>query len=249
MNPRVFFIGRVIGFVVVLALALIAYYFFAYNTVIEEPIACTMEALLCPDGSGVGRSGPQCAFSPCPRVPFLIGTLNNNAHGFRLVMNSPNDENMGVAYTLPLEGVATDTISRFVSQNIKVFGIFREGNTFVVSRVEELPIEERDPTIGRVGVGKTVFINGVRITLHRVVQDSRCPVDAQCIEGGGITANVTFRSDTDSETRNMASDEAPLPFDSYRISIIRIDPPRMSGYEPDPSSYVLTFKVTANPRS
>lgn len=29
---------------------------------------CTMEAKLCPDGSAVGRSGPNCEFSPCPLV-------------------------------------------------------------------------------------------------------------------------------------------------------------------------------------
>lgn len=28
---------------------------------------CTMEARLCPDGSMVGRSGPNCEFAPCPQ--------------------------------------------------------------------------------------------------------------------------------------------------------------------------------------
>jgi len=28
--------------------------------------ACTMEAKLCSDGSSVGRSGPNCEFTPCP---------------------------------------------------------------------------------------------------------------------------------------------------------------------------------------
>lgn len=28
--------------------------------------ACTLEAKLCPDGSAVGRTGPNCEFSPCP---------------------------------------------------------------------------------------------------------------------------------------------------------------------------------------
>jgi branched-chain amino acid transport system substrate-binding protein len=27
---------------------------------------CTMEAKICPDGSGVGRTGPNCEFAPCP---------------------------------------------------------------------------------------------------------------------------------------------------------------------------------------
>ncbi len=30
------------------------------------PQACTMEAKQCPDGSYVGRSGPNCEFAPCP---------------------------------------------------------------------------------------------------------------------------------------------------------------------------------------
>ncbi|MEK6840071.1 MAG: hypothetical protein AABX72_03950 [Nanoarchaeota archaeon] len=32
----------------------------------EEPVACTMDAKECPDGSAVGRIGPDCQFAPCP---------------------------------------------------------------------------------------------------------------------------------------------------------------------------------------
>jgi hypothetical protein len=32
----------------------------------EESVMCTMEAMLCPDGSSVGRTGPNCEFTPCP---------------------------------------------------------------------------------------------------------------------------------------------------------------------------------------
>lgn len=31
-----------------------------------EMVACTADAKLCPDGSAVGRSGPNCEFTPCP---------------------------------------------------------------------------------------------------------------------------------------------------------------------------------------
>lgn len=31
-----------------------------------EPISCTQEAKLCPDGSAVGRTGPNCEFTSCP---------------------------------------------------------------------------------------------------------------------------------------------------------------------------------------
>ncbi|MBI5405899.1 hypothetical protein HY972_02590 [Candidatus Kaiserbacteria bacterium] len=30
------------------------------------PRACTQEAKICPDGSSVGRTGPNCEFAPCP---------------------------------------------------------------------------------------------------------------------------------------------------------------------------------------
>ena len=33
---------------------------------VNNPVACTMEAKLCPDGSSVGRQGPNCEFSACP---------------------------------------------------------------------------------------------------------------------------------------------------------------------------------------
>ncbi len=34
----------------------------------NQPVACTEEAKLCPDGSAVGRTGPNCEFAPCPGV-------------------------------------------------------------------------------------------------------------------------------------------------------------------------------------
>ena len=34
----------------------------------DDMVMCTMDAKMCPDGSYVGRSGPSCAFAPCPLV-------------------------------------------------------------------------------------------------------------------------------------------------------------------------------------
>ena len=36
------------------------------NTPESELRACTMDAKLCPDGSAVGRTGPDCTFPACP---------------------------------------------------------------------------------------------------------------------------------------------------------------------------------------
>lgn len=32
----------------------------------DSQVVCTMDAKICPDGSSVGRVGPNCAFAPCP---------------------------------------------------------------------------------------------------------------------------------------------------------------------------------------
>lgn len=32
----------------------------------EGPVACTMDAKICPDGTGLGRTGPSCTFPACP---------------------------------------------------------------------------------------------------------------------------------------------------------------------------------------
>jgi len=48
----------------VLALVGGAYYFWMKNS--QKPVACTEEARICPDGSAVGRIGPNCEFAQCP---------------------------------------------------------------------------------------------------------------------------------------------------------------------------------------
>lgn len=53
---------------VVVSLACGAYYWWR-NYGSGAPRACTMEAKLCPDGSYVGRTGPDCEFAQCPADP------------------------------------------------------------------------------------------------------------------------------------------------------------------------------------
>lgn len=36
------------------------------NLLSPTPVSCTLEAKICPDGSSVGRTGPNCEFAPCP---------------------------------------------------------------------------------------------------------------------------------------------------------------------------------------
>jgi len=39
------------------------------NLITPTQKVCTEEAKICPDGSAVGRTGPNCEFTPCPTTP------------------------------------------------------------------------------------------------------------------------------------------------------------------------------------
>lgn len=63
--------------VVLLVLLGIAGFF--YRNALETPgpiTACPMDAMVCPDGSSVGRIGPACAFAPCPTNSFNASSLS-----------------------------------------------------------------------------------------------------------------------------------------------------------------------------
>ena len=46
--------------------------FFLNGFLGERPVACTLEAKICPDGTAVGRTGPNCEFGDCPKSNGLI---------------------------------------------------------------------------------------------------------------------------------------------------------------------------------
>lgn len=206
----------------------------------NQGVACTEEALMCPDGSGVGRTGTECKFSPCPNsAEEYTGKLLKNGENFFLVIGASENSPFEVNYALPLKFRVSNAVADLVDKQVTARGKFIEGATLEVETME-LSAEGNEV---KVGVGETKFMNGVKITLHGVVQDSRCPIDVTCIQAGAITARVTLKSDTDTETFNMPSDEVPHQFDSYKVSIVDVNPPRLSTEETNPQSYRVTFKV------
>jgi hypothetical protein len=95
-------------------------------------IACTQEAKLCPDGSAVGRTGPNCEFAACPEVA---------------------TEPTPTPATVP--AVATST-----------------------------PI----------AIGDSAVVHGMNIRVLHLVEDSRCPVDVQCIQAGTVRVRIAINS-------------------------------------------------------
>ena len=63
----------VAGILVIGGVSYSSYYFWQRSAGKISQKACTQEAKLCPDGSSVGRAGPNCEFAPCPSESLCEG--------------------------------------------------------------------------------------------------------------------------------------------------------------------------------
>lgn len=94
-------------------------------------------------------------------------------------------------------------------------------------------------------VGEKEAFRDLNITFNTFIQDSRCPIDVQCIQAGAVNINVTLSDKTQTITKNFPSDEIPETFGMYKISIVDVMPRRMSKQEINPKDYIVTFHVEA----
>ncbi len=68
--------------IIIIVLLLAGYFIYQSYTAQQKPVACTMEAKICPDGSAVGRTGPNCEFASCPISTAL--NYKNDEYGFQI---------------------------------------------------------------------------------------------------------------------------------------------------------------------
>lgn len=231
---------------VYITLAIIAILLGGYFLVIKngthesEQIVCTADALVCPDGSGVGRTGPNCEFSPCPNKEFFTGELIQQGGDFFLAVPAPAGSVGEVTYSLPLKiKKISNVLGTLIGKEVKVTGSFSTGSTLEVETLEAV----KDDIEGEMRVGETRFINGVRITLNKIVEDSRCAIDVTCIWAGRLVVSVTLKSDTDEETLNLTAGETAHNFDIFKVSVISALPAPVSSKHPSSGDYRVTFKV------
>ncbi|MES2088122.1 MAG: carboxypeptidase-like regulatory domain-containing protein [Patescibacteria group bacterium] len=138
-----------------------------------EPVMCTMEAKLCPDGSYVGRSGPKCEFAKCP---------------------------------------------------VTTSGNFTKG---------ELTL----------GVGESKKIDDLTIKINKVLEDSRCPSDVQCIQAGTVRLETLLTLPDSTESAVFSLNAKQQLYGSYLISLIAVLPGKISTKTITNKDYAVTFLV------
>ncbi len=84
------FAGIIILVIVLILVGLAGAYYFGKLPIKHSdnnPKACTQEAKICPDGSSVGRSGPNCEFTPCPSV---VSKTSDETTNWKTYINTKN---------------------------------------------------------------------------------------------------------------------------------------------------------------
>jgi hypothetical protein len=99
----------------------------------------------------------------------------------------------------------------------------------------------------RVGEAVVVFPDGVRISFQEVRNDSRCPIDVQCVWAGD--AEVVLQVETSPEDREEVtlhtdgSSQTTADVLGHRIELRRLMPENKAGVPIDPKAYVATLLV------
>ena len=110
-----------LGFGLIALILLIGLYSTGQRAFKQQPVACTMDALMCPDGSFVGRSGPSCEFSACSGTAFN-GALVQNEEGFSLSIGT--NKETGQEYLIPLDVKVSNVLGQLVGKQVTAVGMF-----------------------------------------------------------------------------------------------------------------------------
>ena len=114
-------------------------------------------------------------------------------------------------------------------------------SAFALAACATVPPVTASPTAA---LGQTAYVDGVLIRPLSIVEDSRCPVNVQCVWAGRlvILAEVEFHGGSEEFRGNMTLGQ-PLPLGSEVVTLASAVPAKIAGVETKPGAYRFTFAV------
>jgi len=81
-----------------------------------------------------------------------------------------------------------------------------------------------------------------QVRVDKVVEDSRCPMNARCVWAGRAIVRVTLREGTRRRTVDVTLGE-PIPFAGGKLELVSVTPEKMAGAQPKrPAPYRFSFE-------
>ncbi|MCP3733172.1 hypothetical protein M9978_22465 [Sphingomonas sp. MG17] len=103
-------------------------------------------------------------------------------------------------------------------------------------------IEPPEPVAVSARIGAWTRIAGLRIRPDKVVEDSRCPMNARCVWAGRATVRLTLRDGSRTRQVNVTLGE-PIKVRDGRLALMSVSPEKMAGAQPKrPAPYRFVFE-------
>jgi hypothetical protein len=155
----------------------------------------------------------------------------------------PNDE---IAFVRG-EGQSVSSAERMVSEegyaalldNLSARLQFPIGNkTSIDELIFKLNTGERIET----SIDEGASALGVKVIPHEVLEDSRCPVQANCIQAGTIRVRTTLESGLGAGSQIFELDK-PITTEAEEVTLIQVSPIPELSVSIDPEDYVFYFQI------
>ena len=101
----------------------------------------------------------------------------------------------------------------------------------------------------QIPLGQTRTFDEERLAVGfgRVMEDSRCPSDAQCVRAGNAMVGLVLQERgeaTRSVELNTGQDPRRVSHEGYIVEVVGLDPVPTTARPPDPESYVVRLRIT-----
>ena len=104
----------------------------------------------------------------------------------------------------------------------------------------EMPVMNAT-AVATIGFGGRAAINGVRIVPRRVIEDSRCPANVQCVWAGRLILEAQIGTPGQPDSVRQLTLGQPLPLPGGTLTMVAVMPPRVASGGPAPSSFTFEW--------
>jgi hypothetical protein len=127
---------------------------------------------------------------------------------------------------------------------LAALGFFFMGPQAQAPTTPPAPEEAPGTTQVEARVGVRIDPLGVGIEVQSVLEDSRCPVDVQCVWAGTVRlATILYTDMGDGSAPQDFTLGEPITTETHELELIDVRPPARAGESIAPEEYVFVFEV------
>ena len=96
------------------------------------------------------------------------------------------------------------------------------------------------PPSGPARIGQTVFVDGPHVTPIKVIEDSRCPINARCVWAGRVVLRVKVTGGAWQRTIDLTMGE-PVQVADGGLTLVSVTPDKRTDLAIKPRDYRFAF--------